>query len=235
MGLPLKFSFEKDYLEQQAGKGELFGLPQDAYFIDIGIPEDFLKAGEDLRRPPLELKSVDETWTLFLDRDGVINDEITGTYVLNREGFHFSPGVLEAFPILRQRFGKIVVVTNQRGVGRALMTEKDLEEIHSHMKEEIGKGAGGVDAIYYCTSMDNKAADRKPNPGMALRALADYPEIDLSKAIMVGNKPSDMQFGRAAGLFTVFVSTTNPEVPFPHPHIDLRFPTLAHFARALQS
>jgi histidinol phosphatase-like enzyme len=74
---------------------------------------------------------------------------------------------------------------------------------------------------------------RKPNPGMAFQAKRDFPEIDFSKTIMVGNKLSDMLFGRAAGMFTVFVATTNPETSFPHPDIDLRFESLLHFANAL--
>ena len=70
---------------------------------------------------------------------------------------------------------------------------------------------------------------------MALQACADFKDIDLARSIMVGNKPSDMAFGRAAGLHTVFVTTTNPDEPFPHPHVDLRFPNLLAFAEALQS
>jgi histidinol phosphatase-like enzyme len=68
---------------------------------------------------------------------------------------------------------------------------------------------------------------------MAIKAKEDFPEIDFSKSIMVGNKPSDMRFGRAAGMFTIFVTTTNPDQPFPHPDIDLRFDSLAAFAHAL--
>ena len=68
---------------------------------------------------------------------------------------------------------------------------------------------------------------------MALMAVEDFPDIDLQKSIMVGNKPSDMRFGRSAGMFTVFVETTNPDCPHPHKDIDYRFPSLMEFARAL--
>jgi histidinol phosphatase-like enzyme len=68
---------------------------------------------------------------------------------------------------------------------------------------------------------------------MAWQAKQDFPDIDFSRSIMVGNKPSDMRFGRAAGMFTVFLATTNPEEPFPHPDVDLRFSLLADFAAAL--
>jgi histidinol phosphatase-like enzyme len=70
---------------------------------------------------------------------------------------------------------------------------------------------------------------------MAFQALQDFPDIDPTKTIMVGNKPGDMRFGRAAGVFTVFVTTTNPDQSYPHPDIDLIFPSLASFAEALES
>jgi D-glycero-alpha-D-manno-heptose 1-phosphate guanylyltransferase len=232
--LPEKFSFEKDYLEPAASAGKLAGVLQDAYFIDIGIPEDFSRAQQELHPPTLDLSQVDKSWTLFLDRDGVINDERKGFYVLHRGEFHFSTGVLEALPLLADRFGRILVVTNQRGISRGLMTEADLHDIHDLMRSEIKKSGGRLDQIYYCTDKEDACFFRKPNPGMALRAKADFPEIDLRKTIMVGNKPSDMRFGRAAGVFTVFVTTTNPDVPFPHPDIDLCYNNLLEFARDLE-
>ena len=68
---------------------------------------------------------------------------------------------------------------------------------------------------------------------MFFQAKTDFPEIDLSKAIIAGNKPSDMQFGKNAGVYTVYIATTHPETPFPHPDIDLRFPSLPDFTKAL--
>lgn len=228
--LPQRFSFEKDYLEAFYPEGHFYGLEQQGYFIDIGIPSDYSKAQQDLEQPVLDLKRTGRDWTLFLDRDGVINNEIVGRYVLNWDEFIFSDGSLEAIRLLSQRFGKIVVVSNQRGVGRQLMTEDDLLSIHQKMKEEVTTAGGRIDAIYYCTEKDDKCFFRKPNPGMAFRALRDLPGIDLSKSIMVGNKPSDMRFGRSAGMFTVFVKTTNPDQPFPHPDIDMVFNDLLEFA-----
>src|SRR5215471_8531665 len=73
LGFPEKFSFEKDYLERHVQGGMILGFVQDEYFIDIGIPEDFQRAQEELRQLPLHLENVDNSWSLFLDRDGVIN------------------------------------------------------------------------------------------------------------------------------------------------------------------
>ena len=228
-----KFSFEKDYLEKYYAEGNIYGSVQDDYFIDIGIPKDYNKAQTDLQQRPLDVKQIDKSWTLFLDRDGVINDEKVGEYVLHWGEFIFSKGVLDTFKKLSTVFGKIIVVSNQRGVGKGLMTETDLQTIHLEMQREVEIVGGKIDKIYYCTEKDDKCFNRKPNPGMALQATEDFPEIDLTKTVMVGNKPSDMRFGRAAGMFTVFVTTTNPGQPFPHADIDLRFDTLSQFAEAL--
>ena len=89
--------------------------------------------------------------------------------------------------------------------------------------------------FFYCTSKDPKHPDRKPNPGMAFAAKRDFPDIDLSKTIMIGNKASDMLFGRFAGVHTVYVRTTDPEQEFPHPDIDLIFDSLPDFARQFNS
>ena len=230
---PQKFSFEKDYLEKFAADEKFYASVQDEYFIDIGIPQDFEQAQKDLQHKPVDLTKIDKSWTLFLDRDGVLNNEIKGEYLLNWKEFIFSNGVLEVFKKLNHVFGRIIIITNQRGVTKELMTEEDLLSIHSKMQREVETAGGRIDAIYYCTHLDEKCFQRKPNPGMALLAAKDFPEIDFSKSVMVGNKPSDARFGRAAGMQTVFVTTTNPGQTFPHPDIDFMFPSLPAFAQAL--
>ena len=110
---PEKFSFEKDYLEKFCGEGRFFGSRQDGYFIDIGIPEDYQKAQNDLKKPVLDLKKIDKSWTLFLDRDGVINEERLGEYVLHWGEFVFSKGVLEVFKKLSDKFGRVIIISNQ--------------------------------------------------------------------------------------------------------------------------
>jgi HAD superfamily hydrolase (TIGR01662 family) len=113
------------------------------------------------------------------------------------------------------------------------MTEEDLLDIQARMKLRIEDDGGRVDQIYYCTAAEPTHFFRKPNPGMALQAARDFPSIDLSKSIMVGNKISDMQFGRNAGTYTVYLKTTHPEQPLPHLDIDLAFDSLIDFAKAL--
>lgn len=230
---PEKFSFEQDYLEKEVGRKELAGLAQDAYFIDIGIPQDYQKAQADLALPPLQLESIGPDWSLFLDRDGVINEDKPGSYIFSPEEFVFMHGAPALFKKLKETFLHVVVATNQRGVGRGLMTEETLSLIHQKMSDAIARAGGKIDKVYYATSIHNNDFIRKPNPGMALQAKADFPDIELSRSIMIGNNVSDMQFGRAAGMFTVFLTTTNKEIRLPHPDIDLIFNTLEDFVKAL--
>jgi D-glycero-alpha-D-manno-heptose 1-phosphate guanylyltransferase len=230
---PLRFSFERDYLESFCKEGVFFSSVQDGYFIDIGIPSDYERAQQDLASSALDFSKVDKTWTLFIDRDGVINEEKVGEYVLHWNQFIFGKGVLDSFKKLSNVFGKLIIVTNQRGVGKGLMTKEALDTIHFEMQREVEIAGGHIQKIYFCTEVDSTCFNRKPNPGMAVQAKQDFPDIDFSKSIMVGNKLSDMRFGRAAGMYTVFLTTTNPDQPFPHPDIDLTFSSLAEFAAAL--
>jgi len=183
----------------------------------------------------LDIKQIDKSWTLFLDRDGVINHEKHQDYVYKYDEFIFYDGVPEAMKQLCDLFGLVIITTNQRGVGRGLMTEADLKLIHDQMIVDIEKAGGRIDGIYYCIANDANDPCRKPNPGMILLAKKEYPAIDLQKSLIVGNNMSDMEFGRNAGIHTVFVKTTNPEQALPHPAIDLAFNTLPDFAKALQT
>lgn len=228
--LPEIFSFEKDFLENYVHEGNMFALVNDSYFIDIGIPADYERAQTELKPALFDLAQINKSWTLFLDRDGVINYEKKNDYIRNWTAFKFYEGVLESINTFSNKFGRIIIVTNQRGVGRNIMTENDLIHLHNLMKSEIETAGGRIDKIYYCTAVDNQDIYRKPNPGMAFKALVDFPEIDLSNSIMVGNKHSDMLFGRNAGMHTVYIKTTHPEQQLPHPDIDLDFDSLISFA-----
>jgi D-glycero-D-manno-heptose 1,7-bisphosphate phosphatase len=181
-----------------------------------------------------DLNRIDRHWTLFLDRDGVINQEKENSYIFHYGEFRFYDQVKEALRIFASVFGRIVVVTNQRGVGRGMMTAEELKIIHDKMLAEVVLAGGRIDRIYYADSLDNDHPHRKPNPGMAHAAQADFPEIDFHRALMVGNNLSDMEFGRNAGMYTVYLRTTHPDQPLPHPAIDLAFNSLHDFAKHLQ-
>jgi D-glycero-D-manno-heptose 1,7-bisphosphate phosphatase len=145
---------------------------------------------------------------LFLDRDGVINYRITGGYVTCWEEFEFLPGVLDAMALLSQEFKRIVVVTNQQGVGKGLMSRSDLEDIHAGMIREIEMAGGRVDAVYYCTDLENEAGNcRKPGSAMGWMAKEKFPEIEFGKSIMAGDSVSDMEFGKNLGMIRVLIGS----------------------------
>jgi D-glycero-D-manno-heptose 1,7-bisphosphate phosphatase len=180
----------------------------------------------------LDLTKIDKSWTLFLDRDGVINHDMQ-PYTLHKNQFKFYDGVTDALKIFNNIFQHILIVTNQRGVSRKLMSEDDLINIHDFMLTEVKNTGGRIDKIYYCTALDNDHPNRKPNPGMALQAMEDHPLISKEHSIIVGNNISDMQFGRNAGLHTVLLTTTNVRVELPHPLVDMQYDSLIEFAKAL--
>jgi D-glycero-D-manno-heptose 1,7-bisphosphate phosphatase len=182
----------------------------------------------------IPFETIDNSWTLFLDRDGVLNVEKENSYIFHYGEFAFYEGVTEALRRCAAVFGHIVVVTNQRGVGRGLMTAEDLADIHEKMVAAIVLAGGRISRIYYADSLDDAHPLRKPQPGMAHAAQRDLPGVDLARSVMVGNNLSDMEFGRNAGMYTAFLLTTNPEQPLPHPAIDMAFPSLAEFAKHLR-
>ena len=175
---------------------------------------------------------ITKDWTLFLDRDGVINHEKKGDYIRQWSEFNFYTESLAALPLLAQKFDRIIITTNQKGIGKGLMTITDLDLIHQNMTHQINELGGRIDAIYYCPDLDNTSLNRKPQPGMAFQAKEKFPSIDFTKSIMVGNRMSDMEFGRNAGMHTVYLATTHPEAPFPDTKIDYRYDNLFQFAQA---
>jgi histidinol-phosphate phosphatase family protein len=143
--------------------------------------------------------------TLFLDRDGVINRLRPNDYVKSWDEFEFMPGILNALAKWNRHFKHIIIVTNQRGVGRGLMTENDLVNIHSRMIGEIEEHNGRIDKIYYCTSISADDINRKPNIGMAWQAKRDFPDIDFSKSLMIGDSESDRQFAEKTGIKMIHI------------------------------
>lgn len=154
--------------------------------------------------------NIDSSWSLFLDRDGVINKRIVNDYVKNWNEFEFLDGVVDAVKKFSSVFGKIVVVTNQQGIGKRVMRPEDLELIHKNMVYELTYFGGRIDRAYHSPFLASENhPSRKPGIGMALQAQKDFPEINFSKSIMVGDSGSDIEFGKNAGMKTIFIGATD--------------------------
>jgi histidinol-phosphate phosphatase family protein len=154
---------------------------------------------------------IDSSWTLFLDRDGVINERIMGGYVRNLDEFIFLPGVPQAISDLSTVFGNVFVVTNQQGIGKGIMTESNLLEIHTYMQQEVEKLGGEIRKCYYAPGILSPQNQlRKPKPGMALLAQRQHKSVDFKRSVMVGDSDSDIVFGQNLGMKTVRVRTVEP-------------------------
>ena len=132
--------------------------------------------------------------TLLLDRDGVINVLRPNDYVKCWDEFTFMPDILDMLAIWNKQFNHKFIVTNQRGVGKGVMSETDLIEIHIQMHDVIKTHGGRIDKIYYCTALTEDDNRRKPNNGMFEEILHDYPDVKPEKCVMVGDSDSDMKF-----------------------------------------
>lgn len=143
---------------------------------------------------------------LFLDRDGVLNED--QGFVHRWEDFRWIAGARETVAAFNRAGWLVIVVTNQSGVGRGYYTEEDMHALHTRMAEDLAQAGGHIDAFYFAPhhpeSPDDAyrhpdPPDRKPNPGMILRALADWP-VDRERSILVGDKASDVEAAERAGI-----------------------------------
>lgn len=209
---PRKFSFERDLLEPLSRLHLVAGCVQDGYFIDIGLPEDYARAQRELPEIQAVLKASDAVLsagadTLFLDRDGVVNRWLPGDYVRTREQFAFLPGILECLRAWAGKFRHILLVTNQRGVGRGRMTQEELDVLHGWMLSEIRRTGGRLDGLYVCTAVRENDPCRKPNTGLFEAARRDWPDIAPERSLMLGDAPSDREFARNCGMDFVLMET----------------------------
>ena len=143
---------------------------------------------------------------LFLDRDGVLNED--QGFVYRWEDFRWIAGARATVAAFNRAGWLVIVVTNQSGVGRGFYTEDDVHALHARMGEDLAADGGHIDAFYHAPHHPEAPLDayrhpdppdRKPNPGMLLRALADWP-IDREASLLIGDKPSDLEAALRAGV-----------------------------------
>jgi D-glycero-D-manno-heptose 1,7-bisphosphate phosphatase len=200
-------SIEADLFPMLAASGELGGRVSDGYFLDIGLPETLAIARAEL---PAQTRPA-----LFLDRDGVIN--IDHDYVHRVEDFEWVDGVVDVIRAANDRGMAVVVVTNQAGIAKGHYRRGDMMRLHDWIQEELNRQGAFIDAFYHCPyhadavvpryRMDNHP-DRKPNPGMLLKAAADL-GLDLSRSLMIGDQETDMEAARRAGVTPLLFSGGN--------------------------
>lgn len=191
-------SLEADVLPRLAEAGQLRGTRAEGWFIDIGIPADLARADREiaarLRRP-----------ALFLDRDGVLNQD--HGHVGTRERWEWMPGAREAVRMATDRGWHVFVVTNQSGVARGFYDENAVQSLHGWMADELRRAGGTVDDLRYCpfhpagsVAAYRRASDwRKPAPGMILDLLRAW-KLDPARAVLVGDQPTDLAAAAAAGV-----------------------------------
>lgn len=151
-----------------------------------------------------------ENRTLFLDRDGIINRRIVDGYVTSIEQFEFKNDFLETMGRLSRSFKKIFVITNQQGVGKGIMTMAQVDAVHEYMCRELSARGIEITGVYVCPHLATEGCRcRKPRTGLAEQAKLDNPEIDFTNSVMIGDSLSDILFGRACGMKTVFVNDSN--------------------------
>ncbi|MEW6108511.1 MAG: HAD-IIIA family hydrolase [Nitrospirota bacterium] len=146
--------------------------------------------------------------TLFLDRDGVLNRKIDDGYVLHPSEIEILPGITEFLAWAGHVFSRIVVVTNQRCVGRGLLTISELNKVNSEINKQTGSW---IDKFYVCTHLNEDACScRKPQKGLFLRATEEF-NICLNSSLMIGDSETDLIPAKEMGLSTIYISAgTSP-------------------------
>lgn len=134
---------------------------------------------------------------LFLDRDGVVN--VDGGYVHRIEDFQLVPGILELCRRAKEKGYLVIVVTNQSGIGRGMFTEEDFSRLTDYMKGMFRNAGAEIADVFHCPSVDNGHPDRKPNPGLFLKACTAH-GLDMASSVSVGDRERDIRAALSAGV-----------------------------------
>jgi D,D-heptose 1,7-bisphosphate phosphatase len=205
----LPASLEQDVFPMLAADGAMTGTSYRGYFIDIGIPTDFARADLELnarlRRP-----------AVFFDRDGVLNHD--PGYTFEPSKLTWIDGAREAVKAVNDAGYFAFVVSNQSGVARGLYEESHVQALHRWMTDDMATIGAHIDAFEYCPDHPEGTVERyrhasdrrKPAPGMITDLLGRFP-VDATNSFLIGDKPSDLEAARAAGLPGYLFSVGNLE------------------------
>jgi len=191
-------NFEKEVYPVLVRRRQLSAYRTDHRYYSVGSHERLSLTELFLQRRP----------AIILDRDGVLNEKAQkARYIRSWSEFKWLPSAKEAIRLLKRTGYIVIIVTNQAGIARGIMTESDLTSIHEHMKKDLAEIGVSVDAIYYCPhGWDEGCECRKPKPGMLFQAQRDF-HLDLTRTFFVGDDIRDMQAGEQAGCKTMLVDS----------------------------
>jgi len=195
----MPLSIETNVYPRLAAAGHLAGAEFSGYFIDIGLPDTLAQARDKIpqRRPRP---------AVFLDRDGVLNHDAGYTHRV--EDLKWIPGAIETIRRMNDRGALVFVITNQAGIARGYYRPAEVERFHAAMVADLAREGAHIDAFYICPYHPEAEVeayrhadhpDRKPNPGMILKALAEWP-IDPSRSVLIGDQETDIEAARRAGV-----------------------------------
>jgi D-glycero-D-manno-heptose 1,7-bisphosphate phosphatase len=206
-------SIEEALYAPLARERKLLAYETDHRYYSVGSLQRLPLTEEFFRRRP----------TVILDRDGVLNKKPPrAEYVRAWQQFEWLPGAPEALRLLNEAGFRILVVSNQAGVGRGMMTEEDLQRIHEQLKVEAEQAGGRIDAIYYCPhDWDAGCECRKPAPGMLFQAQHDF-NLDLSGTVFVGDDERDALAAERAGCSFARISAEQPLIRWAEPFLKNR-------------
>lgn len=208
---PDKIDLDRDVLKPNIASGRIFAYDTPEYIKDMGTPDRFYEAEEDIRSGKVHARNLrNKQKAIFLDRDGTINRYVG--FLTKPEQFELIEGAAEAIRRINKSGYLAIVVTNQPVIARGDCTWEELQTIHDKMETELGKAGAFVDAIYVCPHHPDKGFEgerpeykhecncRKPAPGLLLQAAMDF-NIDLSQSIMIGDGERDVEAGNKARCF----------------------------------
>ena len=145
--------------------------------------------------------------TIFLDRDGVINEKAPeGDYIKSPDELKLIDGSAKAIKEFNDRGFLVIIITNQRGIGKGVMSKSDFENVMAKLKEELEKYRAQIDAYYYCSDVNEDSPNRKSNVGLFLKAKDDFPDIDFKNSFVIGDSWRDIEAGKRIGARTILIS-----------------------------
>jgi D-glycero-alpha-D-manno-heptose 1-phosphate guanylyltransferase len=200
-----RFSLEDEFLAPKVSENYFFACPfNTSHFIDIGIPTDYERGQTLIPVWSAVKKKIFDT--VFLDRDGVLNKKIDDGYVTKPSELEILPGVSEQLAKWNTEGKELFIVTNQRGVGREIMSIEDLHLVHFTLLKELERSEVNIRDIKFCTDIDSSSFRRKPNPGMLLELFEEFPHLKKESTLFIGDSESDMKAGKSGEVSTCFIT-----------------------------